>query len=184
MDAAAELIRDEGPSAVTARRLAERVGLKRESVHYYFGTIEDLFVALLRRDGEAIRRELTRDLASVDPLKTIWRRTNDARAFMFELTGLAMRRKALQEEMKRFIDEFRAIHVEAVTRHLEQRGIKPAVPPAAMVVALGALSQTLALERALNVDFGHAEAQALAERWIEDFALRGDWSPRSASDQA
>ena len=44
---AARLIRDEGCAAVTARRLAEDLGLKRQIVHYYFGTIEDLLIVVI-----------------------------------------------------------------------------------------------------------------------------------------
>ena len=42
--AAAQILCDAGARAVTARRLAEQVGLGRHIVHYYFGTIDELFV--------------------------------------------------------------------------------------------------------------------------------------------
>jgi AcrR family transcriptional regulator len=48
---AVQILRDEGASAVTAGRLAERVGLRRHIVHCYFGTLDELFVAVMRDEG-------------------------------------------------------------------------------------------------------------------------------------
>ena len=49
LDAAEQLMRDEGYAAVTSRRVAEKAGLKPQLVHYYFRTMDDLFLELYRR---------------------------------------------------------------------------------------------------------------------------------------
>ena len=67
IEAAVEIIRTEGYGALSARRLAEKVGLKRQIVHYYFRTIEELLLSVVRFYGDsglARMREALRD----DPL--------------------------------------------------------------------------------------------------------------------
>ncbi len=52
LDAAEQLMLEEGYAAVTSRRLADRAGLKPQLVHYYFRTMDDLFLAVFRRRAE------------------------------------------------------------------------------------------------------------------------------------
>ena len=49
LDAAEQLMIDEGYAAVTSRRVAEKAGLKPQLVHYYFRTMDDLFLEVFRR---------------------------------------------------------------------------------------------------------------------------------------
>ena len=42
MDAAEQLLLEEGYAAVTSRRVGARAGLKPQLVHYYFRTMDDL----------------------------------------------------------------------------------------------------------------------------------------------
>ena len=43
---------EEGYAAVTSRRVADAAGLKPQLVHYYFRTMEDLFLEVFRRRAE------------------------------------------------------------------------------------------------------------------------------------
>ena len=52
MDAAELVLREEGYAAVTSRRVAARAGLKPQLVHYYFRTMDDLFLEVFRRRAE------------------------------------------------------------------------------------------------------------------------------------
>ena len=52
IDAAEQLTLEEGYAAVTSRRVAEQAGLKPQLVHYYFRTMEELFLAVFRRRAE------------------------------------------------------------------------------------------------------------------------------------
>ena len=59
LDAAERLMRDEGYAAVTSRRVAAEAGLKPQLVHYYFRTMDDLFV------------DLFADLTAVQPIRRV-----------------------------------------------------------------------------------------------------------------
>ena len=56
LDAAEQLLIEEGYAAVTSRRVADRAGLKPQLVHYYFRTMEDLFLAVFHRRAERVWR--------------------------------------------------------------------------------------------------------------------------------
>lgn len=178
---AARLIRDEGCAAVTARRLAEDLGLKRQIVHYYFGTIEDLLIAVIRRSVGRIHERVKQELDSGDPLRVIYEFNNTVNSALFEFTALAMRSKAIRAEIQHYMDEFRKMQSQAIARHLERRGIEPSIPPAATALVINSVAHTLAIEAALGMTEGHDETRALVERWLRAFAEDGEWTVQASA---
>ncbi|MDG2003128.1 MAG: TetR/AcrR family transcriptional regulator [Novosphingobium sp.] len=155
IDAAAQILRSEGATAVTARRLAELVGLRRHIVHYYFGTIEDLFVAVLERDSSRTREWLAKALASDDPLKVIWNLGSSAAATTLEFFALASRHELVREAFKQYSEEFRKCLALALERHLQIQGITPRLPAAATTIVLQSVAYSLSIEQLLNIREGH-----------------------------
>ena len=49
LDATEEIMLREGYAAVSSRSVAASVGINAPLLHYYFPTIDDLFVAVVRR---------------------------------------------------------------------------------------------------------------------------------------
>jgi AcrR family transcriptional regulator len=177
--AAARLVRDEGCSAVTARRLAEEVGLKRQIVHYYFGTIEDLLIAVIRSGVARIHERLQRALDSAEPdepLRVIWEMGSTVTATIFEFSALAIRREPIRVEIKHYMEQYREIQSRALQRHLQLRGIEPAVSPVVIAIVIDSIAHTLAVERAIGVTEGHAKVRAIVEEWLQAFSKVGDTS--------
>src|ERR671916_2674197 len=54
LDAAERLLIGVGYSGITTRRLAEEAGANHGLVHYYFGSMENLFVRVLERFTERL----------------------------------------------------------------------------------------------------------------------------------
>src|SRR6187200_1291576 len=68
LDAAERLLLAEGYAAVTSRRVAAEAGLKPQLVHYYFATMDELYLAVFRRRAEeGLARQATA-LESDSPL--------------------------------------------------------------------------------------------------------------------
>jgi AcrR family transcriptional regulator len=67
LGAAAEIVVAEGAAAVNPRSVGERVGLARSSVYQYFGSRNELLVAVAIDAFERWGRELSTSLQSVDP---------------------------------------------------------------------------------------------------------------------
>jgi AcrR family transcriptional regulator len=55
LDAAEALIWEDGYAAATARRIADRVGMKHQAVFYYFGSQDELLVEVFRRTAKSNR---------------------------------------------------------------------------------------------------------------------------------
>ncbi|ULE31788.1 TetR/AcrR family transcriptional regulator [Mycobacterium sp. IDR2000157661] len=169
LDAAERLLLQEGYAAVTSRRVAEVAGLKPQLVHYYFRTMEDLYLAVFRRMADAGFEVLAKALASPQPLWALWRFSTqpEATRLTMEFMGLANHRKALRAEIVATAERFRAEQNRAISGALERYGFATGdVPPIVWTVFATSVSQGLVVERALGMTTGHAETYAFCEKWI------------------
>ena len=121
LDAAELLLLEEGYAAVTSRRVAAKAGLKPQLVHYYFRTMDDLFLEVFRRRAEENVARVERAIAADGSLRALWQLNADPRGadFNIEFVALANHRKAIRTEIARYAERFRAAQLEAVTAALE-----------------------------------------------------------------
>lgn len=173
IEAAAQILQDEGGVAVTARRIAEKVGLKRQIVHYYFGTIEELIIALLQREEAVAEHQYEAALQCDEPLRAIRKIGIDATVRVYEFAALAFRYDIIRAEYIKSVERFRRMHADALSRHLQQRGLTSNVPPVVVTTLMQTVSQALAVEAALGASEGHDEVNAFLEAWLVAFAERG-----------
>src|SRR6516165_7205108 len=103
VEATIEIMREEGYAAVSSRRIAAHAGLKSKLVHYYFKTMDELFLAVYKRIEDEHFRRLTQALAAREPLRAIWQLNMDSTdtRMVLELTALANHRKVLRAEIAR-----------------------------------------------------------------------------------
>src|SRR6478735_5475358 len=77
LDATEEIMLKDGYAAVSSRSVAAAVGIQAPLVHYYFPSLDDLFVALLeRRAGRNVER-MAEVFESPEPLLAWWRQVSD-----------------------------------------------------------------------------------------------------------
>ena len=136
LDAAEHLMLEEGYAAVTSRRVAEKAALKPQLVHYYFRTMDDLFLAAFRRRAEQGLEVQAQVLQAPQPLWALWRFSTDpaATAITMEFIALANHRKALKAEIAYYAERFREEQRKALTTILDRYGVDPGEDPAAGVV--------------------------------------------------
>lgn len=173
VEAAAQLLREEGGAAITARRISEKVGLKRHIVHYYFGTIEELIVAVLQRDEARALEGYETALQSSEPLRVIRKLGVDASVRVYEIAALAYRHEAIRAQFVKSMETFRRIQTEALTRYLALRGLQSNVPPVVVTTLMQVISQIMAAEASLGATEGHDEINAYIDRWLESFERCG-----------
>ena len=169
LDAAERLMLEEGYAAVTSRRVAGEAGLKPQLVHYYFRTMDDLFLAVYRRRAEQNLEQTARSLASSESLRALWDLGSDPRGAVFtvEFVALANHRKAIRKDVARHAERFRKMQLDAVARVLRRLRISAdTCPPVVAVLAMIGLSQVLVLEKALGITTGHAETIAFVKRFL------------------
>jgi AcrR family transcriptional regulator len=170
LDAAEQLLLEEGYAAVTSRRVGAKAGLKPQLVHYYFRTMDDLFLEVFRRRADENLAHFERTVAADESLRTLWELNADPRgaAFMTEFVALANHRKSIRTEIARYAERSRAAQLVALTAALQSAGIPPdQLPPIAALLLMTGLSQVLALERVLGVTAGHEATVSFVQSVID-----------------
>ena len=178
IEAADQLLTEEGYHVISARRVADQAGLKPQLVHYYFQNMDELIVAVFQRACDQDLEQHERALADGEPLKALWRlhanRSDTKR--MMEFIAIGSHHETLRAEIALAAERFRNLQAATVAKVLEQRGIDAATFPAgAMVLLMAAISRALVMETTLGVNLAHAELRALFENfldYLEPSALR------------
>jgi TetR/AcrR family transcriptional regulator len=170
LDAAEQLMLESGYAAVTSRRVAARAGLKPQLVHYYFRTMDELFLALYRRGAEQGLERQARALASEQPLWALWDSSRDPRgnALTMEFTALASHRPSIRAEIAASAERYRADILDGVRAIFSRYGATAGYPPIVFVVLMTSVTRFLLIEEAsLGMTTGHAETVAFVEEQLE-----------------
>lgn len=169
---------NEGYAAVTSRRVADEAGLNRALVHYYFHTMDDLFIALFRRRSEQGLATQAKALQSDQPLWALWDlyRSTEGTALTMEFVALSNHRKAIRAEISETVERFRVEELKVLTEAFERYGVSPDdISPTVAAALLASVTRFLAAEATLGMSDGHAETVAFMERLIR--RLEGDKHP-------
>ncbi|CAN7579184.1 TetR/AcrR family transcriptional regulator [Phenylobacterium sp. LjRoot219] len=171
LDATETIMVEEGYGAVTSRRVEERAGLKSQLVHYHFGTMDELFVAVYERSEREFFRRHVQALKSGNPLRALWelsihpKRTRLAQ----ELIALSNHKKPIRKITARLLEQMHAINEVFIERYLEEAGVdRERYPPVVVSHIINGLSRSLVTEEALGVSSGRAEVLAFAERMLSE----------------
>jgi AcrR family transcriptional regulator len=168
LDAAEQLMLQEGYAAVSSRRVGRKAGISPQLVHYHFRSMDDLFLEIFRRRAEEGLDRL-RDALADPTLRTVWEFRTDppGAAFNIEFTALANHRKAIRAEISHYVEQYRQLQLDAVTVALQRAGVSPeSCPPEVAFLLMTGLSQVMALEKVLDVTSGHEEAVAFVDRFL------------------
>jgi AcrR family transcriptional regulator len=169
LDAAERLMLEEGYAAVTTRRVGAAAGLKPQLVHYYFESMDDLFVELFKRGAEVNLAHLAK-LAEREPtLETFWSVNADSLggALTIEFIALANHRKALRSVIVDYSVRFRTAQLDLARKALEKEGVAADImSPVVLLLITNGLAQILSIEKYLGVTEGHQETMDWIEAWL------------------
>jgi AcrR family transcriptional regulator len=160
---------DEGYAAVTSRRVERQAGISSQLVHYHFGSMDGLFIELVRRRSEAGLHAFRQLLQGDDlQLRTLWDVQSRAEGrFEAELAALANHRKVVGVELIKYAEQFREMNTQAMKKLLALHGLSPKqYPPRVMVMALTGLGQLMSLEQGFGMTDGHDEAVAFMDQLL------------------
>jgi AcrR family transcriptional regulator len=181
LDATEEVILENGYAAVTSRSVATRVGMQPPHLHYYFATIDDLFVAVLRRRSSQSVDRMTAALDSPQPLRAWWKLASDQRgtALFVELLAAANHRPALKAEIGAMARDVRALQMERLATLLDEYGLDAEVfTPVLVAAAMQGLAFAVVTDQAAGYDTHPDEAAAAMDRLVAGLeARRGRRSP-------
>ena len=181
LDATEEIMLSEGYAAVSSRRVAAKVGINAPLVHYYFPSLDDLFVAVVRRRGEAMVRRMTEALESDEPLRAWWRLASDARgsALLVELIALSNHRPPLRAAVGELARQVRQLQMGELETLLAEYGLDAEeFPPALVAAAIQGLAFGLVADQVSGYETATTEARDGMETLIDRLeARRSSGSP-------
>jgi AcrR family transcriptional regulator len=182
LDAAERLLVDVGHAGISTRRLAAEAGANQGLVHYYFGSIDELFVRVLERFTDRLIARQREMYGSDEPFIEKWRAAwrfqeqdldDGYSKIWMELQALSWSVPDLRPRIARVNGEWRAVLRDAFARAAEEYGVdEHEVPVEALVSLTMTFGQGFALERLEGIDQGHAELLDWIERWLESLETR------------
>ncbi len=176
LDAAERLLVADGYAAATTRRVADEAGLNHGLIHYYFGSMEEMFVQVLERfTGALIQRQREMYMQDV-PFLEKWRAAmeyldEDAASgyqkLWLELQAMAWNRPDLRERVAKINAAWRAVLTEAFDAAANEYGLaRTSFPVDSLVSLVMTFNQGLILERLSGVTEGHASLLASIDAWL------------------
>jgi TetR/AcrR family transcriptional regulator, regulator of autoinduction and epiphytic fitness len=169
IEATAQIMHDEGYASATSRRVAARAGIRQPLVHYYFPTMDDLFLSVLREGADAALDQMRAALTNDDPLQALWTINSDRRRTILntEFMALANHRKAIGAELNAYAERVRDIETAAVTIALRARGVDlDTYPPIVIAMLIAQIARSLCNEDAVGVTLGHDEMRRFIDQQI------------------
>ncbi|MGH7604366.1 MAG: TetR/AcrR family transcriptional regulator [Gemmatimonadaceae bacterium] len=175
LDAAERLLVEVGYAGITTRKLAEEAGANLGLVHYYFGSMEELFLQVLERFTKNLIARQRAMYSAPGPYIEKWRRAmrylDEDRPYQkiwWELQAIAWNRPEYRARVARVLDAWRdamrAAVREAVSRYDLDDG---EFSSEAWVTLIITVNEGIILERLSGVTHGHKELLTAIDRWLE-----------------
>ena len=171
IEATAQIMHDEGYAAATSRRVAAKAGIRQPLVHYYFPTMDDLFLEVLHAGADVALDQMRAALTDNDPLRALWALNSDPRQTVLntEFMALANHRKAIGAELKTYAERVRDMETAAVTLVLRAHGMDLDIyPPIVISMLIAQIARCLCNEAAVGVTLGHDEMRRFVERQLDE----------------
>ena len=173
LDAAERLLVEVGHTGITTRRLAEEAGANHGLVHYYFGSMENLFVRVLERFTERLierQREMyAQDRPFIEKWREAMRYLEEDRPYQkiwLELTALSLNRPELRDRIAGVDRQWRAVLLEAFEGARSEHAID--MPIDALVSLVMTFNIGIMVEELTGITAGHRELLDWIERWLDD----------------
>lgn len=178
LDAAERLLVEVGYAAVTTRLVAAKAGVNHGLVHYYFGSMEDLFVQVLERFTERLIERQRAMYATDEPFLKKWRRamryleTDFASGYQkvwLELQAMAWNRPELKDRVAHVNEEWRRVFTDALADAAEAYGLDiERFPIDALVALVLTFNQGIILERHSGITEGHKSLLKMIDGILKD----------------
>jgi len=175
LDATERLMAEQGYAAVTSRAVAAVVGINPGLVHYYFPSLDDLFVAVVRRGAERSSARMVAAIASPEPLRRLWEISVDPQAvkLLTEVMAAANHRDDVRAEVTELARQNRRTQIEALRELIPQYDLDGSrFPPSLLAAAIQGTALLVGREAALGVGSDHAEAAAAIEALLDELEAR------------
>jgi AcrR family transcriptional regulator len=177
LDAAERLLVRVGYAGITTRAVAEEAGANHGLVHYYFGSMDELFVQVLESFTQRLI-ERQRSMYSADiPFIEKWRAAmgylgedlaSGYQKVWLELQALAWNKPHLQDRVRVVNAEWRSVVIDAISQAAKTYSLDTrSFPVEAIATLVMTFNLGIILERHSGVFDGHRELLEAIDRWLE-----------------
>ena len=183
LDAAESLLVEIGYAAVTVRKLADRAGVNHGLVHYYFGSMEEVFLQTLERFTDRLVERQRRLYAADVPFADKWREAmgylsadfeSGYQKVWLELQAMAWNNEEMRSRVAAVHDRWRRVLLPAFELGLDELGVdRDRYPTSAVVALVTTFNQGVMLDRLTGVTTGHDDLLEMIDRWVTAQDARG-----------
>ena len=174
LDAAERLLVTVGYAGITTRKLADEAGVNLGLVHYYFGSMEEVFLQVLERFTAQLIARQRAMYAAPGPYIEKWREAmrylDDDRPYQkiwWELQAMAWNRPEFRARVARvqraWGDAMRDAVAEALERYKLDEGD---FSTEAWITLIMTVNEGIILERLSGIDRGHRELLTAIDKWL------------------
>ena len=172
LDSVEKMMLEEGYASVSYRALAAKAGVTASLVQYYFPSLDDIFLAAIRRYSERNLEHLRTALEkrSDDPLHAMWEYSFDEAtgALITEFMALGNHRKSIQSEIAGVTERMRRLQIEVLKEKFGAGSrFEGDLSPSALVLLITGIPKFLSLEEGVGVETAHAEVVRAVERYLD-----------------
>ena len=177
LDAAERLLVRVGYARITTRAVAEEARANHGLVHYYFGSMDELFVQVLERFTQRLIDRQRKMYAADIPFVEKWRAAmtyleedlgSGYQKVWLELQALAWNKPDLRDRVAGVNSEWRSVLSDAISHAAKEYGLdERSFPVEALTALVMTFNLGIILERHSGVSAGHSELLAAVDRWLE-----------------
>lgn len=170
LDSVERLMIADGYAAVTYRAVATRAGVTPGLVQYYFPTLDDVFVAAIRRRSEQNLERLAAALEARpdQPLRVMWEYSQEesTATLTTEFLALGNHRKSIRNQIAEVTEQIRQLQLDAILHRPAPAGLDDLSPEALLFLVTG-VPKLLRLEEGVGISTAHAEVAASFEKYLD-----------------
>jgi TetR/AcrR family transcriptional regulator, transcriptional repressor for nem operon len=172
LDGVERLMLEEGYAAVTYRAVAAKARVTPGLVQYYFPTLDEIFVAAIRRRSEQNVQRLRRALGKDphQPLRVLWKYSQDesTAALTTEFLAAGNHRKSIRTEIAQATEAVRRLQLEALAGSpIPPGATRVDLPTDVLLYLLTGIPKLLRLEEGVGVSSAHADVVAAIEQYLD-----------------
>ena len=172
LDCLERLMAETGYASVSYRAVAAKAKVTSGLVQYYFPTLDDLFVAAIRRRSEQNVKRLTEALRTNPdaPLRVLWEYSRDesSSALTTEFLALGNHRKSIMSEIAEATEQVRRLQLDAIQAKLgaPEVSLGP-LPRDVLLFVLTGIPKLLRLEAGVGISASHADVVDAFEQYLD-----------------
>jgi AcrR family transcriptional regulator len=172
LDCLERLMAETGYASVSYRAVAAKAKVTSGLVQYYFPTLDDLFVAAIRRRSAQNVERLAEALRTNpdQPLRVLWEYSRDesSSALTTEFLALGNHRKSIKSEITEATEQVRRLQLDAIEAKLgvPEMTLGP-LPRDVLLFVLTGIPKLLRLEAGVGISASHADVVEAFEQYLD-----------------